>query len=52
MTFLLVFVGFITVFSLSWALCTTYENERPVATYVFIVASGLLIYSLMKAGIL
>ena len=52
MTFFLVFIGFITVFSFSWALCTTYENERPVAIYVFMVALALFIYSLMKAGIL
>jgi hypothetical protein len=48
MIFYFTIVGFIAAFSLSWAVLTTNKDERTIAIYTCVVASGLLIYSVIK----
>jgi hypothetical protein len=52
MIFWLAIIGTVATYSFQWAIFGDDKVERILGAYIFIVTSGLFIYSLMKAGIL
>jgi hypothetical protein len=48
MIFWLSILGAVAILSLSWAIRADSKVDRTLGIYTFVVASGLLIYSIIK----